>query len=140
MQPSVAGSVAPPYQVIIIFLLSYIEVTMEPKLSKEATLDCENGLKGGTEQVTHKVDFMVDSNFGVPGAIIVSNKYQKEFFLESITIEGVVHFSCNSWVQPEKFNAGKRVFFSNKVKFKILLSNYSIYYLFVFLVFLFINF
>ncbi|KAM7471872.1 hypothetical protein LguiA_010055 [Lonicera macranthoides] len=60
---------------------------------------------------------MVDSNFGVPGAITVTNKHQKEFFLESITIEGFacgpVHFPCNSWVQSKKDHPAKRIFFSN---------------------------
>ncbi|KAF9597673.1 hypothetical protein IFM89_020553 [Coptis chinensis] len=62
--------------------------------------------------------FFIDSNFGIPSAIAVTNKHQKEFFLESIVIEGLVcepvHFSCNSWVQSRKDHLGKRVFFSNK--------------------------
>ena len=58
---------------------------------------------------------MVDSNFGIPGAITVSNKYQEEF-LESIIFEGFVHFACNSWVHPYKVNNNKRIFFTNKVK------------------------
>jgi lipoxygenase len=91
---------------------------MEPKISKEAILDWSNkklATATGDERSTYKVEFMVDSDFGVPGAITVVNKYQKEFFLESINIEGVVQFVCNSWVQPEKVNANKRIFFSNKV-------------------------
>ncbi|KAF9602914.1 hypothetical protein IFM89_032796 [Coptis chinensis] len=63
--------------------------------------------------------FFIDSNFGIPSAIAVTNKHQKEFFLESIVIEGLacgpVHFSCNSWVQSKKYHLRKRVFFSNKV-------------------------
>ncbi|KAG4976050.1 hypothetical protein JHK86_035524 [Glycine max] len=65
------------------------------------------------ERVNYTTEFIVDSNFGVPGAITVTNKHQREFFLESITIEGfisaAVHFPCKSWVQ------GERIFFSNKV-------------------------
>ena len=59
---------------------------------------------------------MVDAKFGIPGAILVTNKYQKEFYLESIAIEGLFHFACNSWVQPDRFQAEKRIFFSNKVQ------------------------
>ncbi|KAF9593481.1 hypothetical protein IFM89_023530 [Coptis chinensis] len=63
--------------------------------------------------------FFIDSNFGIPGAIAVTNKHQKEFFLESIVVEGLacgpVHFSCNSWAQSKQDHPGKRVFFSNKV-------------------------
>lgn len=62
----------------------------------------------------------MDSDFGIPGAITLTNKHQQEFFMESITIEGFacgpVHFPCNSWVQPRKDHPGKRIFFSNKVK------------------------
>ncbi|XP_073128873.1 linoleate 13S-lipoxygenase 3-1, chloroplastic-like isoform X2 [Henckelia pumila] len=68
-----------------------------------------------TERVNYVAEFMVDSNFGIPGAILVSNKHQQEFFLESITVEGfprgALHFPCDSWVQSNK---GKRVFFSNQ--------------------------
>ena len=71
------------------------------------------------ERVHYTAEFIVDSNFGVPGAITVTNKHQKEFFLESITIEGFacgpVHFPCNSWVQSKKDHPGKRIFFSNQV-------------------------
>ncbi|KAM4100716.1 hypothetical protein ACB094_05G088400 [Castanea mollissima] len=89
--------------------------TMEPKMSKEATLDWSKKKPTiGAERNTYKVEFIVDSDFGVPGAITVSNKYRREFFLESITIEGVVQFACNSWIQAEMVNAKKRIFFSNK--------------------------
>jgi lipoxygenase len=92
---------------------------MEPKMSKEAILECSNQnliTIGGERSTSYKVEFMVDSDFGVPGAITVVNKSQKEFFLESINSEGVVvQFVCNSWVQAEKVNANKRIFFSNKV-------------------------
>ena len=57
-------------------------------------------------------EFTVDSAFGSPGAITVTNKHQKEFFLESITIEGFacgpVHFPCNSWVQSQKDHPSKK--------------------------------
>ncbi|KAL6972631.1 linoleate 13S-lipoxygenase [Sarracenia purpurea var. burkii] len=71
-----------------------------------------------TERVNYTAEFTVESNFGKPGAIMVTNKHQIEFFLESITIEGFacgpVHFPCNSWVQSSKDYSGKRIFFSNE--------------------------
>ena len=89
---------------------------MEPKMSKEAILDWSKKKPTiGAERNTYKVEFILDSDFGVPGAITVSNKYRREFFLESITIEGVVQFVCNSWIQAEMVNAKKRIFFSNMV-------------------------
>ncbi|XWS12645.1 hypothetical protein CRYUN_Cryun37aG0107800 [Craigia yunnanensis] len=86
----------------------------KPKLSKETMFHWSRNLKINADKVTHKVQFMVDAKFGIPGAILVTNKYQKEFYLESIAIEGLVHFACNSWVQPDRFQAEKRIFFSNK--------------------------
>ncbi|WRX27449.1 PLAT/LH2 domain - like 10 [Theobroma cacao] len=89
----------------------------KPKLSKETMFQWPRNLKVNADKVTHKVQFLVDAKFGVPGAIIVTNKYHKEFYLESIAIEGLVHFDCNSWVQPDRdVQAEKRIFFSNKVQ------------------------
>ncbi|KAL6520789.1 hypothetical protein OROHE_016970 [Orobanche hederae] len=93
--------------------------TKAPKKSKEAVLkDWSKKSNLKAERVNYTAEFVVDSNFRIPGAITVANKHQKEFFLESITIEGFacgpVHFPCNSWVQPRKDLPGKRVFFTNK--------------------------
>lgn len=108
---------------------------MEPKMSKEAILDWSKKKPTiGAERNTYKVEFIVDSDFGVPGAITVSNKYRREFFLESITIEGVVQFVCNSWIQAEMVKAKKRIFFSNMViNSTSLLDNnniFSIYFIY----------
>ncbi|KAH6827904.1 PLAT/LH2 domain-containing lipoxygenase family protein [Perilla frutescens var. hirtella] len=93
--------------------------TKAPKKSKEAVLkDWSKKSNLKTERVNYTAEFVVDSNFGIPGAITVANKHQQEFFLESITIEGFacgpVHFPCNSWVQSKKDHPGKRVFFTNQ--------------------------
>lgn len=96
------------------------EETKGPKKSKEAVLrDWSKKSVVKAERVNYTAEFLVDSNFGIPGAITVANKHQKEFFLESITVEGFacgpVHFPCNSWVQSTKHHPAKRIFFSNKV-------------------------
>ncbi|KAJ4835147.1 hypothetical protein Tsubulata_033455 [Turnera subulata] len=93
--------------------------TKEPKRSKEAVLkDWSQKSNVKAERVHYTAEFVVGTNFGVPGAITVSNKHQKEFFLETITIEGFacgpVHFPCNSWVQSKKDHPGKRIFFFNE--------------------------
>ncbi|XP_050232387.1 linoleate 13S-lipoxygenase 3-1, chloroplastic [Mercurialis annua] len=93
--------------------------TNAPRRSKEAVLkDWSKKANVKAERVHYSADFLVDSNFGVPGAITVSNKHQQEFFLETITLEGFangpVHFPCNSWVQSKKDHPGKRIFFSNE--------------------------
>ncbi|XP_057986262.1 linoleate 13S-lipoxygenase 3-1, chloroplastic-like isoform X1 [Hevea brasiliensis] len=87
---------------------------MQANLSSEATLKWSKSNKTEAKQVTYEVEFQVDSNFGIPGAITVINKYHKEFYLESVNIEGVIHFACNSWVQPDKIHPEKRIFFFNK--------------------------
>jgi lipoxygenase len=89
---------------------------MEPKLSQETVLEFSKlEDKGSTS--TYKVEFIVDSDFGVPGAVTAVNYYDNEFFLESINIKekGNICFSCKSWVQPNKLDPHKRIFFVNKV-------------------------
>ncbi|KAJ1407082.1 PLAT/LH2 domain [Sesbania bispinosa] len=93
--------------------------TKAAKKSNEAVLkDWSKKSNVKAERVNYTAEFTVDSSFGEPGAITVTNNHQKEFFLESITIEGfatgAVHFPCNSWVQARKDHPGKRIFFSNK--------------------------
>ncbi|GKB27121.1 linoleate 13S-lipoxygenase 3-1, chloroplastic [Tanacetum coccineum] len=74
-------------------------------------------MKSYSEKVTILL-YIVESDFGVPGAITITNKHQKEFYLESITIEGFacgpVYFPCNSWVQSVNDHAEPRIFFSNQ--------------------------
>lgn len=94
--------------------------TRKPKMSKEAALrDWFNKKNVKAERVVYTAEFVVDSAFGEPGAITVANRHQKEFFLESITVEGFacgpVHFTCNSWIQPTRVHPDRRVFFCNKV-------------------------
>ncbi|KAJ6348078.1 hypothetical protein OIU76_004539 [Salix suchowensis] len=91
----------------------------EPKRSREAALrDWSKKSNIKAERVHYTAEFTVDSDFGVPGAITVSNKHQREFFLETITIDGFacgpVHFPCSSWVQSRKHHPSERIFFSNK--------------------------
>ncbi|MBA0670561.1 hypothetical protein Goklo_024386 [Gossypium klotzschianum] len=89
--------------------------TGKAKVSKEAILDWSRDLPiNANKFVTHEVQFLVDGNFGVPGAILVTNKNSKELYLKSITLEGFLHFDCQSWVQPEKLHPEKRIFFTNK--------------------------
>ena len=89
----------------------------------------KSGSKG--EHVVYTAEFMVDSDFGEPGAITVANRHHREFFLESIVVEGglpcgPVHFACNSWVQSTRELQAKRVFFSNKVYKHFLLQEKGI--------------
>ncbi|CAB4285321.1 unnamed protein product [Prunus armeniaca] len=67
----------------------------------------------------YKVTFDWEEEIGVPGAILIKNNHHSEFFLKTITLEGVphegrVHFVCNSWVYPAEKYTKDRVFFVNK--------------------------
>ncbi|KAJ0987497.1 hypothetical protein J5N97_005853 [Dioscorea zingiberensis] len=93
--------------------------TKSPKRSGEAVIKDwyeKKDVKG--ERVVYTAEFTVDSAFGLPGAVTVANRHQREFFLESIIVEGFesgpVHFPCNSWVQSTKDLPTKRIFFSNQ--------------------------
>ncbi|KAJ0816942.1 Lipoxygenase 1 [Helianthus annuus] len=93
---------------------------LAPKKSKEAVLkDWSEKSNLKSEKVNYTCDILVGSDFGIPGAISISNKHQKEFYLESITIEGFacgpVYFPCNSWVQSTNDHPNPRIFFSNQV-------------------------
>jgi lipoxygenase len=95
--------------------------TKKPIQSGQASIKDWCQKRGGKgEHVVYTAEFLVDSDFGEPGAITVTNRHHREFFLESIVIEGglpcgLVHFACNSWVQSTRELSSKRVFFSNKV-------------------------
>ncbi|KAM1010988.1 hypothetical protein ACFX2C_046394 [Malus domestica] len=93
--------------------------TKAPRKSSEGVVkDWSKKSNLKAERVNYTAEFMVDSNFGVPGAITVTNKHQNEFFLETITLEGFacgpLHFPVNSWIQSKKDHPGKRIVFCNK--------------------------
>ncbi|KAJ4817934.1 Lipoxygenase [Rhynchospora pubera] len=105
-------------------LLELIGTQIDPKTGGPKTSK-RTHLKGWfdkkdlkAEKVVYTADFMVDSTFGEPGAITILNRHQREFYLESIEVQGfptgTVHFTCDSWVQPNKIQPNKRVFFTNK--------------------------
>ncbi|KAJ3673639.1 hypothetical protein LUZ60_005631 [Juncus effusus] len=96
--------------------------TLNPIKSGEVAIKdwCLKRNKSKGEHVVYTVEFMLDSAFGEPGAITIMNRHQREFFLESIAVEGDgfewgrVHFACDSWIQSTKDLPAKRILFSNK--------------------------
>lgn len=69
------------------------------------------------DKVAYVTEFVVDTEFGIPGAIFVVNEHPFEFYLETISLEGLpsghVYFPCYSWVHSNIDNPVNRVFFSN---------------------------
>jgi linoleate 9S-lipoxygenase len=64
------------------------------------------------------ISFEWDIDQGIPGAVIVRNNHNSQFFLKTLTLDGVpgkgqLHFVCNSWVNPK--SSYDRVFFTNEV-------------------------
>lgn len=93
--------------------------TKKPKVSSQAKLkDWFEKRSIKADRVMYSTEFVVDSAFGEPGAILVVNQHQKEFFLDNIIVEGFpsgpIHFICGSWVQPTRVHPQKRIFFTNK--------------------------
>lgn len=61
-----------------------------------------------------------DEEMGVPGAFLIRNFHRNEFYLRTLTLEGVpdqekIHFVCNSWIYPAEKYQSDRIFFANQV-------------------------
>uniref|UniRef100_A0A1D1Z418 Lipoxygenase n=1 Tax=Anthurium amnicola TaxID=1678845 RepID=A0A1D1Z418_9ARAE len=93
--------------------------TKRPKVSREAVLSgWSEKVKTMGDRAVFAAEFTVDSSFGTPGAVEVTNRHRRELFLESIVVDGFlcgpIHFNCHSWVQSSRDYPDKRVFFSDK--------------------------
>ncbi|CAA7395412.1 unnamed protein product [Spirodela intermedia] len=83
----------------------------------EKWMTTETSLAAG--DASFPVTFDWDEQLGTPGAVIVKNHHHGEFYLKSLTLDGVpgprsrIHFSCNSWVYPVSTYNYDRVFFAN---------------------------
>jgi lipoxygenase len=95
--------------------------TRKGKLSTEAALRGGKKSKHGkTSTVTYHVTFVVEAEFGTPGAVAVKNGNRADqFFLRHVRLELAhdrsIHFECNSWVYPYKKTNSDRLFFINTV-------------------------
>ncbi|CAJ1950881.1 unnamed protein product [Sphenostylis stenocarpa] len=73
----------------------------------------------GAGQSAFDIHFEWESDMGIPGAFLIQNHMQVEFFLVSLTLEdipnhGTMHFACNSWVYNYKSYEKDRIFFANE--------------------------
>lgn len=68
----------------------------------------------------YSITFNVDKEFGQPGALLVTNHHDHEFYLDSVTLNDPedssqhIHFLCNSWIYNISNYDGPRVFFTNQ--------------------------
>lgn len=69
----------------------------------------------------YSLEFKLEKDFGMPGAILVENHHLNWFFLKFIILElpdkTQLQFSCNSWVYNLHHYSGPRIFFRNKAYF-----------------------
>ncbi|XVE92190.1 hypothetical protein REPUB_Repub01dG0075800 [Reevesia pubescens] len=77
-----------------------------PKLSEHAHI------------LEYAADFTVPSDFGKPGAILITNLHGKEFHLLEIIIhgfdEGPIFFPANTWIHSRNDNPESRIIFRNQ--------------------------
>lgn len=68
--------------------------------------------------VEYAANLTVEPGFGCPGAIIITNLHNKEFYLMEIVVHGFTDgpsfYPANSWIQSCKDNQQRRVIFSNQ--------------------------
>lgn len=73
--------------------------------------------ENGTKTTTYRIKFQVESDFGIPGALLIQNKHKHKFFLRyaflQLSTNQLIHFDCNSWVYPLNKTSTPRIFFSN---------------------------
>ncbi|BFI28517.1 protein MpLOX9 [Marchantia polymorpha subsp. ruderalis] len=110
-------------------LLRLVSKEIDPKTGVEkrskpsALRDWAEKVNVVADKLQYTVEWTVPMDFGSPGAVVVLNNHQNEFYLESISIRSshndeATYFPCNSWIQPDKLSTyppTERVFFSNEV-------------------------
>lgn len=94
---------------------------MKGKLGKPANIEHWSTIRATAGESTLQVSFDWDEEIGTPGAVLIRNNHYSEFYLKTLTLNGVpgqhgdIHFICNSWIYPVEKYEKDRIFFSNKV-------------------------
>lgn len=94
-------------------------------VTKSGKRSAETPVKGWLPQPSsnpllaeYVANLTVQSGFGRPGAIVVTNLHSKEFYLMEIVIHGFsggpVFFPSNSWIHSRSDNPQSRILFSNQ--------------------------
>ncbi|XP_048497684.1 probable linoleate 9S-lipoxygenase 5 isoform X2 [Beta vulgaris subsp. vulgaris] len=115
----------------------WMRVKLHPPRTQSISIPTPNNLKGklgkqsylekaiteptglADDEYAYRVRFDWDEQVALPGALIVRNEHDKEFYLRTITLEGIpdhgkIHFLCNSWIYPAYCYQKDRIFFTNK--------------------------
>lgn len=75
---------------------------------------------GHPYMVSYAANFRVPSDFGCPGAILITNFHGKEFHLMEIVVhgfkQGPVFFPADTWIHSRKDNPESRIIFTNKTR------------------------
>ncbi|KAH7518761.1 hypothetical protein FEM48_Zijuj09G0205400 [Ziziphus jujuba var. spinosa] len=116
-----SGQPADPVKSAFIQICSATTVdptTGKGKLSEKAYLRYgKSNVSNGEKTTTYKIMFRVEPGFGTPGALIITNQHEHEFFLKSASLRTpnnqTIEFDCGSWIYPFVKTGTGRVFFSN---------------------------
>lgn len=70
--------------------------------------------------VEYAASFTVPHDFGLPGAILITNYYGKEFFLREVIVhgfrDGPLFFPGHTWIHSRNANPESRIIFRNEVR------------------------
>ncbi|KAK7319063.1 hypothetical protein RJT34_03775 [Clitoria ternatea] len=68
--------------------------------------------------VEYAAEFSVPSDFGCPGAVLITNLHSKEFYLLEIILHGFtggpIFFPANTWIHSRNDNPESRIIFNNQ--------------------------
>ncbi|KAL8548815.1 hypothetical protein ACS0TY_007905 [Phlomoides rotata] len=97
-------------------LLELVAADLNPKSGREkATIKSYAGRTGKNESETYyEASFDIPEDFGEIGAVLIENQHRQEMYVKNIVLDGSLHITCDSWIQPKSDNPEKRLFFSDK--------------------------
>ncbi|KAF9601202.1 hypothetical protein IFM89_017387 [Coptis chinensis] len=104
-------------------LIKLISEEIDPATNSGKTID--SSVRGwlpkqsdNTYIAEYATNFRVPSDFGCPGAVLITNLQSKEFYLMEIVVhgfnEGPIFFPANSWIHSRDDNPESRIIFKNK--------------------------
>ncbi|GAB4829334.1 hypothetical protein Ancab_019003 [Ancistrocladus abbreviatus] len=71
-----------------------------------------------THTIEYESNFTVPLDFGNPGAVLITNFHNKEFYLVEIVLHGLdggpIYFKANSWIHSRNDNPESRIIFKNQ--------------------------